>query len=251
MVTNYAPEAGAVFDKTGLFKLYCTRTGMRYYQRSTLSVLLGNRRTLYRRSRPLLDLTDAVLNTFQDLRIRMHREAGGKGILEEKPFLDFDSMDFIREFKGTGFSLRGMEEFHWITSYPWIRTGPLRDERYFFSSVAPAFRNICLTLREEDGSIQGFLWIVVNGDRMSLPYAVLRPGTGIDISPVLRSYMQTSRVAYLTSYQEGINEIFRPGPLLNSRKMIRKYFATGDLMKQLPDPPSIVFQDGDGDTVFV
>jgi GNAT superfamily N-acetyltransferase len=251
MVTNYAPEAGAVFDKSGHFELYFARPGMRYYQRSNLSVLLGNRRTLYRRSRPLLDLTDAVLNNLQDLRIRMHRETPGKLIVEEKPIMDFDAVDFLQKHKGTGFSLRGMEEFYWITSYPWIITGPGKDERYFFSSVAPAFKNICLTLREEDGSIRGFLWIVVNGEKMSLPYAVLRPGKGIDISPVLRKYMQTHRVAYLTSYQGRINETFQPGPLLNRRRMIQKYFATMDLMKHLPDPGSVVFQDGDGDVVFV
>ena len=65
MFTNYAPESLAVYEKSGRFELYMEKTGVRYYQRSSTASLLGNRSTIYRRSRPLLDLADAVLNTLQ------------------------------------------------------------------------------------------------------------------------------------------------------------------------------------------
>jgi hypothetical protein len=63
--------------------------------------------------------------------------------------------------------------------------------------------------------------------------------------------MQSGRISYLTTYQSPFINIFTPGPILGKRIMIQNYFATRDLLRQLPDPGTIRFQDGDGDVVFV
>jgi hypothetical protein len=39
-------------------------------------------------------------------------------------------------------------------------------------------------------------------------------------------------------------------PLLGKRKMHQRYFATHELIRQLPAGDKIFFQDGDGDVVF-
>jgi GNAT superfamily N-acetyltransferase len=251
MYTNYAPESKAVYDKSGRFGLYHERPGMRYYQRSSAAGLLGNRRPIYQRSRPLLTLADGLLNVVQDIRIRVRREKLQGLDFEEHAKVELEALDFLEKNEGTGFCLRGLEEFDWITSWPWIKEGAEKDARYFFSSLAPAFRNICLKIRDAQGVMAGFLWLVVKGGGMTLPYAVFRPGISSDVSRLISHYMQSGRISYLTTYQSPFINIFTPGPILGKRIMIQNYFATRDLLRQLPDPGTIRFQDGDGDVVFV
>jgi hypothetical protein len=251
MYTNYAPESKAVYDKSTRFMLFKERQGMRYYQRSSSASLLGNRRTLYRRSRPLLDLADTVLNLVQDIRIGLNKEKLGGMKIEEKEKPDLEALDFLEKKGDTGFSRRSMEDFDWITSWPWIREGRQPDPRYFFSAVTGRFRNICIKTYARDSRVNAFLWLVLNGTKMSLPYLSADKDVMPAVSRVLNYYMQSNRVAYLTSYQPLLKDHFHPGSLLGKRSMTQKYFATRDLARQLPAPESIRFQDGDGDVVFV
>jgi len=251
MYTNYAPESKAVYDKTGRFEIYREKHGMRYYQRSKMAEILGNRKTLYKRSRPLLSLSDGMLNAVQYVRISLQRDSIEDLSYEVKSNIDFMGYDFLEENHGRGFSLRGLEEFNWITSYPWIIDGTEKDNRYFFSSVSRKFKNICISVRDEDEGIKAILWIVIIGDKMSLPYIVFKPDASEDVSRILNHYMQNHHIASFTTYQSSVIDIFRPGPILHSRRMIQNYYATRDLIKQLPAPDSIFFMDGDGDVVFV
>ncbi len=263
MVTNYTPESRAVFYKSGRFERYLARPGLRYYQRSASARLLGNRRTLYRRSRPLLSLADGLLNAVQEIRILFSRKDLQGIDVEENRELDLESLDFLEKNGSTGFCLRGREDFDWITSYPWVKPGSDRDTRYFFSSIAPVFQNICLKVRDADGNIGASLWLVIHGNQMTTPYVAfspharwstsgkVQPDLSSVVSGVLNHYLQRSRVSYLTTYQPDLTEIFRPGPILGRRSMTQNYFATRDLIRQLPDPRSLSFQDGDGDVVFV
>ncbi len=251
MYTNYAPEAHALLDKSSKFDLYFERPGVRYYQRSSAAGLLGSRRPVYRRSRLFLSLADGLLNLVQDIRIGSRREILRDVDFEEQAKVDIESMDFLERNGGTGFCLRGTEEFDWITSWPWIKTGPARDVRYFFSSVSPDFRNLCLKIRDPGGKMRGFLWLVITGGKMTLPYAVFDSRFSSEASRLVSHYMQTSRINYLTTYQTPFIDSFQPGPILGRRRMTQHYFATRDLIRQLPDPESVRFQDGDGDVVFV
>ena len=266
MYTNYAPESKAVYDKATRFELYKERPGIRYYQRSSSAILLGNRRTIYRRSRPLLSLADGILNTAQDVRIRIKKETLAGLKIEESDSPDYIAADFLEKSQAAGFSIRTQEDFDWIISNPWVLETPERDSRYFFSSHSPRFRNICVKIMNTEGEITGFLWIVINGEKMTIPYIAISQAsemkkvssieaetreTNEALSRILNYYLQSNRISYLTTYQSRVTNIFQPGPLLGTRKMTQNYFATLDLLKQLPDPQSVQFQDGDGDVVFV
>ncbi len=251
MYTNYAPESKAVYDKSTRFGLFKERHGIRYYIRSSSASLLGNRRTMYRRSRPILSLADGILNTVQDIRIGLKREDMAGMDFEENEAVDFRAMDFLEKNLGTGFCIRTQEDFDWITAYPWVKPGPEKDDRYYFSSLAHRFRNICIKVMDRHGEMIGFLWMAIHGDKMTLPYVVFHPGASEDIARILDHYLRANRIAYLTTYQSQITNSYRPSPILGSRKMSQKYFATRDLIKQLPEPGSFPFQDGDGDVVFV
>jgi GNAT superfamily N-acetyltransferase len=146
MYTNYAPEAKALLDKTGRFDLYAHRPGRRYYQRSSSASLLENRHSLFRRSRLLLNLADGLLNSFQDIRILSKREHAKdlNFIITDSP--DYRAMDFLEKNQGRGFCNRSMDEFNWISKYPWIKGDEKKDTQYFFSSHSKRFQNICINL---------------------------------------------------------------------------------------------------------
>ncbi len=251
MYTNYAPESKAVYDKTGHFELYHSRPGMRFYQRSSASNLLGGRRPIFRRSRLLLKAADGMLNLVQDIRIRTGREVLKEIDFAEGDRVDLETLGFLERNKGTGFSARGLDEFTWITDWPWIIAGKDRDPRYFFSSISPVFRNICLKIRDPEGGLAGFIWLVVKGEAMTIPYTVFPPELAAGVSDLVKAYMQQTRIAYLTSYHAPLLEAFEPGPILGKKRISQHYFATRDLIRQLPSAELLNFQDGDGDVVFV
>jgi len=251
MFTNYAPESLAVYDKSGRFDLYMEKTGIRYYQRSSTASLLGSRSTMFRRSRPLLGLADGVLNTIQDIRIRVRKENINDLVIEEAGSPDLEATAYLEKYGGTGFCNRSEVEFDWIASYPWVKSGKDRDSNYFFTSISPRFQNICIKIKDSAGDMQGFLWIVINGEKMTLPYTVFNRGKSADIFRVINHFMQAFRVSYMTAYNSTITNSFQPGPLLTSRNMIQRYYVTHELARQLPAPRSVNFQDGDGDVIFV
>ena len=251
MFTNFAPESKAVYDKSGHFEIYRERSGSRYHLRSSSASLLGGRSTVYRRSRLLLSMADGILNAVQDARTRLNREKLEDLDYEEQETIDLESLAFIESNGDTGFCARTHEDFNWISSYPWVKSGREKDSRYFFSSVSARFRNICIRTRDSGGEMNGFMWMVLNGEKMTLPYLSYRNGALPGLTRLLNHCLQEYRVSYLTTYHSPVMENFRPLPLLARRKMTQKYIATRDLKKQLPDPAAIRFQDGDGDVVFV
>jgi GNAT superfamily N-acetyltransferase len=251
MFTNYAPEAKAVFDKSGRFELYMESPGSRYYLRSSSAGLLGGRRTVYRRSRILLSMADGILNLIQDARSGLNRERTEDLVYEELDSPDLESIAFLEKNGDTGFCRRSLEDFDWIISFPWMKTGREKDLRYFFSSISPRFRNIILKYRGNSGEMNAFAWMVLNGEKMTLPYISADPSALPGLSRIINHYLQENRVSYLTVYQSPILQSLHPRPILLRRNMVQKYFATRDLRKQLPDPETLRFQDGDGDVVFI
>jgi hypothetical protein len=251
MFTNYAPESKAVYDKSGRFELYRDRPGTRFYLRGSSAGLLGERRTVYRRSRLLLNMADGVLNVIQDTRSRLNREKTEDLVYEEQDSPDLESLAFLEKNGDTGFCRRSLEDFDWIASFPWVKTGMEKDGRYFFSSVSPRFRNIIIKTRGDAGELNAFAWMVLNGEKMTLPYISADPSALPGLSRIINQTLQENRVSYLTVYHSPVLQSLNPRPILLRRNMVQKYFATRDLKKQLPDPETLRFQDGDGDVVFV
>lgn len=254
MYTNYAPESKAVYDKTGRFALYGEQEGVRYYQRAISATLLGHRNAAYQTARPLLNLTDGIINAWQDLRISTVRKKVKPDFLhaEPVPSLDPASLDLMEKYNRLGFGLRDLEAFDWITSYPWVMEGGNQDERYSFTWLVSRFQNICLKIWDDTGNLAGFLMLSVVGEKMTLPYVCLKEEAGKAAARILDHYLFSEKISYITTYNPevvGLLENSR-APLLGKRRMYQKFFATHELARQLPDGNKIFFQDGDGDVVF-
>ena len=254
MFTNYAPESRAVYDKTGRFGLYREKAGARYYQRAASAKLLASRSRFYRSARPVLDMADGIINAWQDYRISRLQKKIKPGFLQTEPIDSPDpiSLGLMEKHGRLGFGMRDREVFDWIFTYPWVREGEKKENRYFFSWIVPRYRRTCLKVWDQAGDLAGFLMLVFVGDQMTLPYACLGEGATAAAAQILDHYLSAEKISYVTTYNPEVMGLMENArvPLLGKRNMVQHYFATHELMRQLPAADKIFFQDGDGDVVF-
>jgi hypothetical protein len=92
----------------------------------------------------------------------------------------------------------------------------------------------------------------VVGEKMTLPYVCLKEEASSAVIKILDHYLFTDKISYITTYNPETISLLENSraPLLGRRRMYQKYFATHELIRQLPDGDKIFFQDGDGDVVF-
>ena len=254
MYTNYAPESKAVYDKSRRFALYQERQGIRYYQRAVSAELLGNRNTIFRTVRPVFKIADGIINTWQDFRIGTVQKKLKPEYLNVEPVhsVDHASIDLMEQHNRLGFSLRDLDVFDWIRNYPWIKAGKKKNEKYFFTLIVPRNQNIYLKVWNNEGELVGFLMLSIVGEKMTLPYACLQEEAARTAIQILDHYLSSEKISYITTYNPEMIKLLENSrtPLLGSRRMYQKYFATHELIRQLPDGNKIFFQDGDGDVVF-
>jgi GNAT superfamily N-acetyltransferase len=254
MYTNYAPESKAVYDKTGRFALYREIEGVRYYQRAVSATLLGHRNAVYRTARPLFGLADGIINAWQDFRISIVRKKNKPDFLHAEPVRSVDpaSLDLMERNNRLGFGLRDQEVFDWITDFPWLKEGERQDEKYFFTWIVPRYKNTCLKVWDNEGKLAGFLMLTVVGEKMTLPYVCLKEEAFSAVVKILDHYLSSEKVSYITTYNPEAMSLLENSrtPLLGKRRMYQRFFATHELIRQLPDGNKIFFQDGDGDVVF-
>lgn len=254
MYTNYAPESKAVYDKSGRFAIYREQEGIRYYQRAVSATLLGQRNAGYRAARPLFSLADGIINAWQDLRISTVKKKIKPDFLQTEPVPSVDpaSLDMMEHNKRLGFGMRDQDAFDWIVSYPWVLEGENQGDRYAFSWLVSRYQNTCLKVWDNEGKLAGFLMLSVVGERMTLPYVCLKEEVSSAVAKILDHYLFSEKISYITTYNPEVKTLLENSrsPLLGKRRMYQKFFATHELIRQLPDGNKIFFQDGDGDVVF-
>ncbi len=224
------------------------------YQRAVSATLLGKRNTGYRTARPLFSLADGVINAWQDLRISTIKKKIKPDFLHAEPVPSVDpaSLELMETNARLGFGLRDMEAFDWITSYPWVMEGKNKDERYFFTWKVSRYQNTCLKVWDNAGELSGFLMLAQVGEKMTLPYVCFREGASTAVVKILDHYLFAEKISYITTFNTDVMTLLENSraPLLGKRRMSQKFFATHELVRQLPDGNKIFFQDGDGDVVF-
>jgi len=90
------------------------------------------------------------------------------------------------------------------------------------------------------------------GEKMALPYVCVQERASTAVVKILDHYLLSEKISYITTYNPEVISLLEDSraPLLGKRRMYQKFFATHELIRQLPDKKKIFFQDGDGDVVF-
>ena len=248
MYTNYAPASKAVYDRSGVFSCFVTRPGKRYYMRSSLHSLLGERVKAGR----LLEMTDRVINAFHDPMIRgmalgdipaaVVRRIGPEEPLPEK---------LINSMASQSLFARGRKEFDWIRKYPWVTDKPAGEieGHYHFTRKVSHYRNQWYHIRS-DGD-EAFLWITVINDRLSVPYFYQTGKMAVLAARnLVISEMIAAGCSHITIRHPELGPVLgtRKNPFIMSRAMPQHYFVHRSLENVLPE--KYLVHDGDGDVVF-
>ncbi|MFZ5941751.1 MAG: GNAT family N-acetyltransferase [Bacteroidota bacterium] len=253
MYTNYAPASRAVYDETGKFAVYAAREGERLYLRSPFYAAWRDRF-----SRPgLLKAADAVVDLFHEPFVRLGKTADlhPLRVTEVTAFSD-DMPLFIAGLQEQSLFGRDAQTFNWIRRYPWVREGRPDEEstRYNFSLVSPFFRNHWYEIRRDDGSPTGFVWIMVNGKKLMVPYLLSASDCSAVVTDIAASLavktMIAEKAAYLLVRNRPLEQAVKKlrAPFLLHRTSVMNYYVHRELQPLMAENGLI--HDGDGDCVF-
>jgi len=253
MYTNYAPASKAVYDQTGKFRLYRSGQGFRFFLRSPFHAAFKIRTGAH----GLLRSADAVIDFFHDPLLGLYKQkAGSRLILSEVRELPPDFIGFIEKQQQGSLFGRDVPVFNWIVRFPWVREGDSEGEgmHYNFSLVSDLFFNKWYILRKEDGTAAGFIWIMVNGRKLSVPYFLAPSDTEEDVARVAASLlvntMISHKLVYCTIHNRTLGKavIDQRAPFIFRKQSPMNYYVHERLFASVPE--NAIIRDGDGDCVF-
>jgi GNAT superfamily N-acetyltransferase len=248
MYTNYAPQAKAVFDKTGQFQLLLERDGSRFYLRAASSDLLKERVQLG----PVLGWGDQVVNAIRETKLSRFDlgEVPGSNI-SRITAPDRQLQELIDASSEGSLFRRDVDIFSWILQHPWVTNENVESLPYQFSYMADRFENILFKIELAGDEGYGMLWLILHNRKLSAPYLF---ASNEKVYPhMARTFMQTMigmKVAYATIRNPFLERELRSYQkwFLSIRNMPQQVFVHQMLAGRVPS--EFTFQDGDGDVVF-
>ena len=254
LVTEFTPEAKALYDRSANFTHLRTNEGLRCYMRSCLHEVLPMKNEKLKPFVKLLKAIDTVANMpVEWLQTFRFKKLETTLLFELISEVDEALNDFILTKQTTSFECRAALEFDWIKRNPWlIVSAPTAESaKYHFSSVANSFEN--RTLKILDGkTIKGYLHITIRDGHIKVPYAYYDADIVDDISRYLYQTAYIERATLLTVFNQRIVTSLKqlPLPFIYKRPMKRNYIITKALDEHFDDKELLDIQDGDADAVF-
>jgi GNAT superfamily N-acetyltransferase len=249
MYTNYAPESKALYDGTGRFMVIANREGKRFYLRSATEELLGNRVG----STQLLQTGDRFINRIRERSIRKFPfpEQVVQCLVEQVGGFDKKSGELADRFSKFSLFRRDSEIFRWALENPWVSSSAGDPVRYQFSYRARRFENRLYHMTQPGENSNGFLWLLLHNNVLSVPYLFAGSGelypcmTELIIKTMIDEGITHTTIRYKDLMKQMMvhKKIF-----LSVRKMPQLIFAHKNLAGLLPEEPLI--HDGDGDVMF-
>lgn len=248
MYTNYAPEAKALFDRTGRFKMLAYREGKRFYLRSALADLLGKRLG----NNSLYTTADLLVNGFRKRKLERFRfPMDGECSRTQVDGFVAQLSGLVSKLQKDALFRRDREIFEWALEYPWVSEQACDPVSYHFSYKASRFENIIYQVSHADSGKQGILWLLLHNKVLSVPYL---------FAGDKHVYSCMSEVVVRTMIEQGCTHMtIRNRALLESLMAYKEIFLSVRNMPQLifthqsmigliPEKPLI--HDGDGDVMF-
>ena len=254
LVTEFTPEAKALYDRSGYFTDLRTNVGLRCYLRSCLHEVMPKKSKRFIPFTGLLRAIDTLANIPIELsQVFRFKKLESKLTFEWVYEIDDALGDFICANQTKSFERRAALEFFWIKKYKWLHSSPPTPEsmKYHFSSVANRFENRTIKVCEGK-TIKGYLHITIRDGHLKVPYAYYHTTIADDIARYLYQTAYIERATMVTVFNKGIVEALEKIslPFIYKRQMKRNYIITKALDVHFSERELIDIQDGDGDAVF-
>lgn len=241
ILTEFTPEAGRLYEKSGMFRYLPLLQGYRFYFRSCLRRILPPKSAFLKRCTPVFCLIDSCLNACLDLRLKGRRS---RALMENSNILSEDPITIHSAFRRTNI------ELDWTGKHPWlipVDDGNHYRERYFFSAVEKDFIQVIHTDADHHNSL--FLGTIRDGH---FKLAYLQYFDITFAADVIDHYVSDGTIDYVTIFDLSIHAGMKHAqnrPLL-CKKIERKWMTTSALYDYLTDGAHANIAPGDGDSIF-
>lgn len=253
LATNFAPEITSLLEKND-FVLYRSYQDKRMYRKLMLNRLIKGNNSKFKGIKALLAAIDVFVNFFLKAFDFNFLKSKKHCVYNYLNVVDKDIAQAILENENS-FTRRNKEELEWILRYPWISSDKNFKEAsdsYFFSHYKPVFRNVIVKCIDQNKQFNGFIWLVINKEKISMPYYDLK-------SPEAEKQIRKEFVKIVTRYGAktityskdlGLSFFQRMSvPVLFTKEIERKYYIHKKFKTELPENTT-EFQLGEGDLIF-
>ena len=254
LATEFTAPAKKLYDKLGLFDDLHINHGLRCYLRFNLATLLPTSRPKLKILKPLLKISDFILNGLNDFRLFFSSKKLPIDFqVESFKKLDAECDRFIELKNSSEFFKRDKKDLQWILDNPWVggeENDKQDSERYHFSIYTSDFQFTVLKIKEND-KVKALLILSEREGAIKIPYCWLEKGCEQIVVKVIWRHMLKRRVNTLTIYQQELISYFKSTrtPFYLKRPFSRHYLISKNIdKKDLPN--QMVIQDGDGDGAF-
>ena len=251
--TDFTEEAKRIYLKTGHFDLFEKLEGIRLYYRFNLSHLLPPKRSFFKRIKPLLYLTDSVLNFFNWL---LPKRFGYNNDVVVKEFTEWMSEheDFIQRSGQDSPTFRSVAEINWIIKNPWVlqsEQAHTLGKRYHFTSAEKRAYYQSLEIRKNGQKI-ALLLLFIRNDAMKIPCAFVKPEEIPAVCAEIDRLMTQKKLSMLTVFNPRLKAGFETNKsaAFYKRAIIREYVVGIPFHHEIEGRVTGYFQDGDGDCAF-
>jgi GNAT superfamily N-acetyltransferase len=251
IATEFTAEAVKLYKSSGAFVSLTTLRGIRLYLRFDLHSLLPARKPSLKKFKPLLHMSDRILNLFNEARLAVLPQKKDFSIGNiQAP--DQEIIDFIENTQPTKFCKGGAERLEWIRHNPWILQegqDPL-SSKYYFSAVDRRFEFRFFKITDTHGKLIAVLLLSIRNRHLKIPYAWLQEKELWLVCKAITAFMMENKLATATIYHPLLSVWFRDhkGPFLYKKDIIREYLISSYFQNKLPE--DVYLQAGDGDCAF-
>lgn len=255
LVTEFTPEAKALYDRSKNFDDLKSNTGLRCFLRFNTHQVLPNKKPWLKNIAPLLQVADATANVLNSIRLSVLKPATTSDI-RWQPVTEIDNTlaAFIDTHQQNSFEKRGAAELNWILKNPWLKVSAPTSEsnRYHFSSVAAQFKNLCFAGYNSSNQLTAFIFFSLRNGHLKIPYAFFAPADTAAITAKIYEVMLAEKAAMLTVFNQHITACLsnNPTPFLYKRPVYRHYIITKALSAHFTNKAPLTIHDGDADCAF-
>lgn len=249
------PASQMLYCSKGLFADAIKLQGTRLYMRWNMAYLLPNKKTALGAVKPLLKLSDGLLNVVQDTR-REHFEKALQITYNVVPEVNDRTSEFINSFQREELFRRGQADLNWVVNKPWLHSGEEteEDKKYYFSSYARQLKvqHIVIHQPGERDAVIAYLMLFVRDGHMKLPYVYFKAEHTELVAKVVMKLILENKVDMFTTFHPQLSKYFAANrkPAIFAKAIERSYFVAKPFAPHFRTGDGRNFADGDGDQAF-
>jgi len=252
LATEFIPGLEKLYLQNGYFVSSFQIQGSRIYFGSTMGDWIPRKFPVLKFTKPFLIFCDRWLNQLWTIR---KRDKNISSHWEPANLDDISLKEFIHQHHQQNPFRRNIEEFKWMTQYPWVlqkSDAESCDERYFFTSCAEKFSVENFVLKNSNGEIQIYIQLLRKDFYLTINYLFIKDESTLsELYALISDFLIKNKITILKVFGNQNTLLFDQklsGEIIR-RKVVRDYLLSEAMVpyfKQVVD----YIQAGDGDCGF-